>query len=224
MQRKHVFPAVLALACAVAVQCQSQDPKQEPKQVPPFHPSAASRPEYLRQDAACTQQILSGHFAAAEPLCQKALETAERLPPDFFEPEKMRAYSNAGTVAYELKKFPQALEDFQKQYQLARHALAAGSPQMIHLRGNLAHSHLALHQLAEADAEYTETEKAIQAAEDELEKRRAGMKAEAYEGVKASYEHNLQVILQEHVALLRRMGKVPEAQALEQRAAAPENK
>ncbi len=54
----------------------------------------------------------------------------------------------------------------------------------------------------------------------EPEIRRDTMKPDAYQGVKASYDHNMLVIMQEHVTVLRKLGKVPEVQALKQRASA----
>jgi hypothetical protein len=52
----------------------------------------------------------------------------------------------------------------------------------------------------------------------ELEKRSENLKSGATNGVKASYAHNMQIILQEHARLLRKMGKAAEAEVLEQRA------
>ena len=130
----------------------------------------------------------------------------------------MRAYGNAGAAAYSLKKADEALEDFKQQLSFAQQALQPGSPLMVQVRSNLAHAYEATGKMQEADAEYTEAEKAQEAALADLESRREKLRPGAYKGVKASYTHSMEIILQEHVTLLRKMGKVGEAQALEQKA------
>lgn len=180
-------------------------------------PGAELRHDYLQHEVECTKLIDGNQFAQADKACKKALEIAVRLPKSF-ESDKMRAYGNTGTAAFGLKKPAEALEDFKQQLNFAKQALQPGSPQMIQVRGNLAHAYVATGQLQEADAAYIETEKAQDEAARELEGRRDKMKADAYKGVKASYDHNMLVILQEHAAVLRKLGKAPAAQELEQRA------
>jgi len=180
-------------------------------------PGAELRGDYLRREAECMRLIQINRFAEGEMVCKDALDVAVKLPQGLVS-DKMRAYGNAGAVAYGMKKPDEALEDFKQQLSFAEHALQLGSPQMIQVRSNLAHAYVATGQLREADTAYLETEKAQDAAARELESRRGKMKLEAYSGVKASYDHNMQVVLQEHVAVLRKLGKIPEAQALEERA------
>ncbi len=182
-------------------------------------PGTELRRDYLQREVECTRLIDNNQLVQADKACKKALEIALKLPKSF-EADKMRAYGNAGTSAYGLKKPGEALEDFKQQLNFAQQALQPGNPQMIQVRGNLAHAYVATSQLQEADVAYTETEKAQDAAAQALEGRREQMKPEAYKGVKASYDHNMLVILQEHVAVLRKLGKAPEAQELEQRASA----
>ena len=89
----------------------------------------------------------------------------------------------------------------------------------------MAHACVAADRLSEADAQYTEAEKAVDAAGANLEDRRGQLKPEAFASVKASYARSRQAILQEHAALLRKMGKTSEAEILEQRAgSSQENK
>jgi TonB family protein len=182
-------------------------------------PGAELRRDYLQSEVECTKFIESNQFAQADKACKKALGIAIKLPKSF-ESDKMRAYGSAGTAAYGLKKPSEALDDFKQPLNFAQQALQTGNPLMIQVRGNLAHAYVATGQLQEADAAYTETEKAQDAAAQELESRRDKLKPEAYKGVKASYDHNMLVILQEHVAVLRKLGKGPEARELEQRASA----
>src|SRR5262249_14304398 len=144
-------------------------------------PGAELRQDYLNQEAECWRQIENKRFAEADKDCRKALGIAEKLPKSF-EPEKMRAYGNAGLVAYELKKPAEALEDFKQQVNFAEQTLEPGNPQMIQVRGNLAHTYMATGQLQEADAAYSETEKALDAAAQELENQRDKMKPHGYSG------------------------------------------
>jgi TonB family protein len=180
-------------------------------------PGAELRSKYLQQEVECTRQIQNKMPPQAEAACKQALETAIKLPKSF-ESDKMRAYGNAGAAAYSLKKTGEALEDFKQQLSFAQQALQPGSPLMVQVRSNLAHAYEATGKMQEADTEYTETEKAQAAALADLESRREKLKPGGYNGVKASYTHNMEIILQEHVKLLRKMGKVHEAQALEQKA------
>ena len=180
-------------------------------------PGAELRSDYLHQEGECINQIQSNRFVEADKVCKKALAVAVKLPKSF-DPDKMRAYGNAGTVAYGLKKPAEALEDFKQELGFAEQTLQPGNAEMIEVRCNLAHAYVATGQLQAADAAYSEAEKAVDAAAQELEKRRDKMKPHGYQGVKASYDHNLQIILQEHVVVLRKLGKASEAQALDARA------
>jgi TonB family protein len=188
-------------------------------------PGAERHRDYLRQEAECNKELQSRNFPAGEPVCGKALKIAAGLPRGY-EADKLRAYGNAGTVAFELRKMPEALEDFKQQLDAAQQALKPGSRQMIQVRANLVHTYMASGQMPEADAGYTELEKAVEAAEAELDARSGQMTPYRYGRSKASFAHDRQVILLEHAALLRKMGRLNEANAMEQRANAnaPENK
>ena len=175
-------------------------------------PGAELHGQYLQQEVECNVQLHNITGSQAETACRKALATAIKLPSHFVS-AKMKAYENAGTAAYAAKDGAEALADFQQQLIFAQQALQSGSPLMIQVRSNLAHAYEATGRLPEADIEYTETEKAQEASEAELEKRHG-----AADGVKASYAHNMQIILQEHARLLRKMGKITEAEALERKA------
>jgi len=173
--------------------------------------------QYLQQEVECNVQLHNNTGSQAEAACRKALATATKLPSRFVS-VKMKAYENAGTAAYAAKDGAEALADFQQELIFARQALQPENPLMIQARSNLAHAYEATGKLAEADIEYTETEKAQEASVAELEKRNANQGSGATDGVKASYSHNMQIILQEHARLLRKMGKVTEAEALERKA------
>jgi TonB family protein len=180
-------------------------------------PGAELHRQYLQQEVECNKQLRNGTGSQAETACKKALATAKKLPSRFIL-AKMKAYENAGTAAYASKDGAGALEDFQQQLTFAQQALQPENPLMIQVYSNLAHAYEAVGRLPEADTEYMETEKAQEASVAELKKRSANLESGATDGVKASYSHNMQIILQEHARLLRKMGKVTEAEALEQKA------
>jgi len=186
-------------------------------------PGAELRGQYLKQEVECTAQIQKKNTEQSQTVCKQALEIALKLP-ESFASDKMRAYGNAGTAAYSAKKVKEALEDFKQQLNFAQQALQPGSPLMIQVRTNLAHTYEATDDLLQADIQYTETEKAQEAAMADLESRKEKLKPNSYDGIKASYVHNMQVVLQEHVRVLRKLGKVAEAQALEQKASAEESR
>jgi TonB family protein len=173
-------------------------------------PGAELHRQYLQQEVECNVQLHNNTGSQAEAACRKALATATKLPSRFV-PAKMKAYENAGTAAYAAKDGAEALADFQQQLVFAQQALQPGSPLMIQVRSNLAHAYEATGKLAEAGVEYTEAEKAQEAAGTGQEKNFA-------EGLKASYAHNMQIILREHARLLRKTGKITEAEALERKA------
>jgi len=178
-------------------------------------PGAELHGQYLQQEVECNRQLRNGAGSQAVTACKKALATAIKLPSRFVL-VKMKAYENAGTAAYASKDGAGALEDFQQQLIFAQQALQPGNPLMIQVHSNLAHAYEAISRLPEADTEYKETEKAQEASV--AEKRNANQGSGATDGVKASYSHNMQIILQEHARLLRKMGKVTEAEALERKA------
>jgi len=186
-------------------------------------PGAELRDKYLKQEVECTAQIQKKNTEQSEAACKQALEIALKLP-ESFASDKMRAYGNAGIVAYSAKKAKEALEDFKQQLNFAQQALQPGSPLMIQVRTNLAHTYEATGDLPQADTQYTEAEKAQEAAMADLENRKEKLKPNSFDGIKASYVHNMQVVLQEHVRVLRKLGKVAEAQALEQKASAEESR
>ncbi|HET8889545.1 MAG TPA: TonB family protein [Candidatus Angelobacter sp.] len=180
-------------------------------------PGAELHGQYLQQEAECNGQLHNSTGPQAEAACKKALATAMKLPSHFVS-AKMKAYENAGKAAYAAKDGAEALADFQQQLIFAQQALQPGNPLMIQVRSNLAHAYEATGKLPEADTEYTEMEKAQEASVAELKKRNENLKRGAADGVNTSYAHNMQIILQEHARLLRRMGKITEAEALEQKA------
>jgi TonB family protein len=180
-------------------------------------PGADRQRHYLLQEAECNKELQSRNFAAGEQPCGKALKLAAELPKGY-EAEKMRAYGNAGSVAFELKKTSEALKDFKQQLEFAQQTLKPGSRQMIQVRRNVLRAYLASDQSSEADAEYTELEKAAEAAEADLDAHRDQVSADRYQRSKESYAFMRKTLLQEHATLLRKMGKIAEAEALEQRA------
>ncbi|HVG90107.1 MAG TPA: TonB family protein [Alphaproteobacteria bacterium] len=175
-------------------------------------PGAELHQQYLQQEVECTKQIRNGAGPQAEADCKKALATAIKLPSRFVS-DKMKAYEHAGTAAYAAKNGAEALAVFQQELSFAVKALQPGNPLMIQVHSNLAHTYEATGKLPEADTEYMEAEKAQEAAEAEIEKQQG-----TNNGLKASYAHNMQIILQEHARLLRKMDKVTEADALERKA------
>jgi TonB family protein len=219
-------PLLLEAAIPAVKQWEFQPFSDEGKPVPvqalvkvnfSLGPGAELRSKYLQQEVECSRQIQNKKFPQAEAACKQALETAIKLPKSFAS-DKMRAYGYAGTAAYSLRKADEALADFKQQLIFAQQSLQPGSPLMVQVRSNLAHAYEATGHRQEADAEYAETEKAQEAALADLESRRDKLKPGSYDGVKASYAHSMEIILQEHVTLLRKMGKVQEAKALEQKA------
>jgi TonB family protein len=188
-------------------------------------PGAAQEREYLQQEVECLKQLRQSQnkllqnktSAEAEAPCKKALETARKLP-DNFALDKLHAYGDAANAASNANQTNEAVEDFKQQLEVAQHVLQAGNPQLVLIHSHLAHAYQAADQIPQTDAEYTETEKAQEAAQSGLESSKDKITPSSYEAVRASYAHNMQIILHEHAALLRGMGKDAEAEVLEKKA------
>ncbi len=178
---------------------------------------AEGQRKYLQEEVECTRQIESKMAAEAGKACKKALETAARLP-EKFALDQMHAYGNAATAASMLSQPAEETADYKKELELASRILKAGNPELVVMHARLAHAYRATNQLPEADSEYSEAERAQTAAQDQLETEKSNLNPEAYQRVRASYASNMQIILKEHAALLRQMGKDSDAQALEQKA------
>jgi TonB family protein len=176
--------------------------------------------KYLQQEAECAPPLLHDRFAAAETLCEQALETATKLPQRFAQ-EKGRAYGNAGTAAYNVGKVDVALQYFKQELSFAEQtAVPPLGVVMLQVHNNLAHAYEATGGLREADVEYTTAEKAQEALLADLENMRERLQLYMYLGVKASYEQKLRIIFEDHARALRRMAKIRDAEAVERKAAA----
>jgi len=189
-----------------------------------LEPGSELRSDYLEKEDECSQNLVQDKLDAAEPVCRHAIELANKLPQNFAA-DKGRAYGYAGMVAYRQGKLHEAVEDFQKQLSFAEQSQQSGSPVSGQVHTNLARAYEATGSLQDANEQYAAAEKAQEIALNELERQQAKLKPGAFQGVKASYLHNTQLILEDHARLLRKMGKTGEAEVLEQKAAAlKENK
>jgi TonB family protein len=176
--------------------------------------------KYLQEETECAPPLLHDRFAAAETLCEQALETATKLPQSFVR-EKSRAYDYAGTAAYNVGKVDVALQYFKQELSFAEQiAVPPLGVVMLMVHNNLAHAYEATGKLREADVEYTTAEKAQEALLADLENMRERLQLYMYLGMKASYEQKLRIIFEDHARALRRMGKISKAETVEQRAAA----
>jgi len=184
-----------------------------------LEPGAEFLGDYRTREDECSRKLRQGDFAEAEPVCHEAIQLANKLPASFAA-DKMRAYGNAGNVAYRQGNVHEAVEDFQKQLSFAEQSQPSGSPMMGQVHANLARAYEATGSLQDAHEQYAAAEKAQETALIELEGRQAKLTAHAFEGIKASYLQNTHTILEDHARVLRRMGKTSEAETVEQKAAA----
>jgi TonB family protein len=174
--------------------------------------------KFGQQMRECDTGIAPENFADIYTRCERALEMATKLPQRFVR-QKERAYYYAGTAAYNLGKVDVALKYFQQQLIFAQQAAFNLDAGMNPLHTNLAHAYEANGKLREANVEYIAAERVQEIGLAELESRREGFGPYMYYGIKADYEHRLRIILEDHARALRRMAKIKDAEALEQRAA-----
>src|SRR6202020_2155168 len=80
-------------------------------------PGAAQQREYLQQEVECIKQLQNKTSPEAEAPCEKALETARKLP-DNFALDKLRAYGDAANAASNANKTDEAVEDFKKKLEV----------------------------------------------------------------------------------------------------------
>lgn len=178
--------------------------------------------EYLKREIACNIPLQSKMADQAETACRKALASAKEIP-DRFVADKLSAYSNAGAAALDANRVGEAVDDFKQELAFIKHVSKQVNSQLISVSSDLAHAYARAGQMQQADAQYTETEQAQIAAQNDIDNTRDKLDSADYEATKASYARNLKIILKEHATLLRNMGKNSEADALEQRASGAGN-
>jgi TonB family protein len=166
-------------------------------------PEAELQQKYYSQEVECLDLLQAKRFEDAGKSCNAALEIANQLKSDVFS-SKSAAYGHAGQAAYQLNNFPEAVQDFQEMLKLAKKDFSPDSANWSAAHYDLALALKASGQLAPAEAEYRETEKA-------LNKEYASRRQE-------QILEQMSKILAEHAALLREMGRDSEADELEQRA------
>jgi TonB family protein len=178
-------------------------------------PEAELQQKYYAQEVECRDLLRAKRFEDAGNSCNVALDSANKLKADVFG-SKSTAYGNAGQAAYQLNNFPEAVQDFQERLNLAKKNPFPDSSGWADAHYDLALALKASGQLTPAEAEYRETEKALDS-ENKSIKRGSNDKDYA---ARRREQMLLQIskTLSEHAGLLRQMGRNSEADELEQRA------
>jgi TonB family protein len=176
-------------------------------------PEAELQQRYYAQEIECRDLLRAKRFEEAGNSCDTALQSANEIKSDGFG-AKVAAYGNAGQAAYQLNKFPEAVQDFQERLKLAKKSPYPDSSGWADAHHDLALALKASGQLAPAEAEYRETEKALDSETKSIKgSDRKELAARQHEQLLGQMSKTLT----EHAALLREMGRNSEADDLEQR-------
>jgi TonB family protein len=178
-------------------------------------PEAEQQQKYYAQEVECRDLLRAKRFEDAGNSCNAALDSANKLKADGFG-SKSTAYGNAGQAAYQLNNFPEAVQDFQERLKLAKKDSSPDSSGWADAHYDLALALKASGQLAPAEAEYRETEKALDS-ENKSIKRGSNDRDYAARRQEQILKQ-MSMTLAEHAALLRQMGRNSEADELDERA------
>jgi TonB family protein len=157
----------------------------------------------------CRDQMQDGNLADAERFCKNAIVLAGGLDPHR-QMERMDAYLKTGHALFLQKKFAEALENYQKELQIATNAIEPSGAELAAAHQHVGNALWATGRKEEARVEYEQAENVFQ---------------QAYQAAESAflrnqYARNLKALMRDHATLLRQMGQNDEAEFLEKQAAA----
>jgi TonB family protein len=172
--------------------------------------------KYDEQEKACSGLQVEEKYAEADTICKKALEIALQLPGELYDTTRQRAYHYAGRAAFKLNRGTEALADFQESSKLNTDTTPYRDLLISHI--DLARAYELVGQLKESDGEYEAADQALTLWKNDMKR------GEKYaDGETAKHHHQdladaKSMILEGHVAVLRKLGRTADADALEQAA------
>src|SRR5215471_8747311 len=173
--------------------------------------------KYMLQDIECRDLLQAKHYNEAAVACKVALQTAQKSHNGL---DRIAAAGNAGQVAMHLDQISEAVQDFQSQLQLAKKVLQPDDAQWAAIHHDLAVALSAVGQMEQVEIHYVETEKAFDVRSKSLQHNRGSYSKEVLARLESDLNQQLRPTLEEHAALLRKMGRNPDADGLDQRAKA----
>ncbi len=172
--------------------------------------------KYFEQERECSGLEAEEKYAEADAICKKALETATQLPGEFYDGVRQRAYHYAGRAAFKLNRGTEALADFQESSKLNSDTTLNRDLLISHM--DLARAYELVGQLQESDSEYAAAEKALTLWKNDLQRNEKDADAAAAKSHHQDVADAKSMILDGHVAVLRKLGRTADADAMEQAA------
>jgi TonB family protein len=172
--------------------------------------------KYDEQERQCSGLEAEDKYAEADVICKKALETATQLPGELYDPTRRRAYWFVGRVAFKLNRGTEALANFQESAKFNSDITSHRDLLISHM--DLARAYELVGQLNESDAEFQAAEKALTLWKNDLQQNENDPEAESAKRHHKDLAEANSIILEGHVAVLRKLGRTADADALEQAA------
>lgn len=178
-------------------------------------PDAAAEQKYFLQENACQDGLQMQRFEEAYKLCRAALQTANELNPESFE-FRISAYGNAGIAAFRRNRYPEAVQDFQDRLKLAQKNLPPDRAEWFYVHHDLALTLMVSGQMDQAENEYRETEKALDALSKSVDQ--AATPKDDVVRRQEQLRAQMRQTFSEHADLLQQMGRYTDAAKLEAQA------
>lgn len=158
---------------------------------------------------ACRDELREKNFTEAEALCRKAIDQAAALD-QHHQMERMDAFQQMGHVFFLQKKYPEALEQYQKELAIAAESVEPGEVELAIAHQHVAGGFWATGHKEEARVEYEQAENVYDQARERTDS--------AF--LRNEYAKSLKGVLHDHATLLRQMGLKDEAAFMDNKAAA----
>lgn len=173
----------------------------------------AAAHQYHLQEDHCNSLLLQHSYAKSEPVCAALPELSEKLDPILRE-DRVRAYRYSGTALFAESKLPEALAVFLRELQTAKAQLDRFNAELGRAHIDAAHVLQVTGEPKEAKSHYEDALKVFE------------HDSQYYDTdiMKRVYASRVRPILRDYARLLRQMGFIAKAEAVEkkERALGPE--
>jgi TonB family protein len=156
----------------------------------------------------CRKQLSDKQLNQAELTCKKAIAISRGLD-SHRKLERAEAFQQTGHVLFLQRNFSEALENYRSELHYTESVETEGS-ELAAAHYHVGNGLWGTNSLAEAQAEYEKAENLYVQASDHIQS----------EFLKNEYAKSRKLVLRDHAALLRQMGRLDEADALDRQAAA----
>jgi len=159
------------------------------------------------QEQRCRTLVSQRVLAEAESSCATLPELSEKLEPELVD-ERIIAYRDLGSAFFAESKFQEALTAFARELEIAEGKFDPNDLELARAHVDAAHARQALGDLEQASSDF---QQAVEIFDYKLEEQVSDFK-------RTQSARELRRVLLDYAKLLRQMERVPDAEAMEQRA------